>query len=849
MENNANLHRDLGGGAPCSPISGETVGIKVTEVVKGAGDSCKNSEPSTISTLVSSSASSNLSASTANALFGDKSDVILETAESVSVQNANVKSSGWSETSSSEQGDQLSNGMGHGLLLAPGNGEGATSKLVNKTTDGDLPSTMEQSNARITDIQTGAVKCESQEQATISPPTSLCPDKTSLTSVKPVGLICCDHVVSEGPPTESDPSPAGESRSFDSLESFSNLNSCPSSDLNSEGMEDRVLAIALQSDEYGADEAKVPCSKDRGAGQSIYHIKWIKWKEENTPIITQNENGPCPLLAIMNVLLLAWKVKMPPMMEIITAEQLMEYLGDYILDAKPKEISEAQRLNYEQKGGGRESLALALALAVALCVRRQLHTPHPHCPPPICPELALLRVVERKGVVVHRKCVLVPGASACPPNPDERADLLALGVMDYFPDTSDFFLICQLSLYSANMSDAMAVLHKLQTGLDVNVKFTGVRVFEYTPECIVFDLLDIPLYHGWLVDPQMDDIVKAVGNCSYNQLVEKIISCKQSENSELAGEGYVAEQFLNSTATQLTYHGLCELTSSVQEGELCVFFRNNHFSTMTKFKGQLYLLVTDQGFLTEEKVVWESLHNVDGDGNFCDSEFRLRPPSDPDTVYRGQQDQIDQDYLMALSLQQEQQGLDLNWEQIPEGISDLELAKKLQEEEDRRASQFYQEQEQAAAAQAQGQQQPAGGDAEVGAGAAAAAVAGPAGAAGATPSPGKQPSTGERKQKKELKDKDNTLASLGQTVKPRSVSNASFVHCKNLKGLCNYSDMEPPPPPPPPPPPQPNMTLLQKQGIQRRTGTPRPGSQAPRANPFGGLDPCHAVPPPPDVHC
>lgn len=52
--------------------------------------------------------------------------------------------------------------------------------------------------------------------------------------------------------------------------------------------------------------------------------------------------------------------------------------------------------------------------------------------------------------------------------------------------------------------------------------------------------------------------------------------------------------------------------------------------------------MTDQGFLTEEKVVWESLHNVDGDGNFCDSEFHLRPPSDPETVYRGQQDQIDQ---------------------------------------------------------------------------------------------------------------------------------------------------------------------------------------------------------------
>ncbi|XP_077174081.1 ubiquitin carboxyl-terminal hydrolase MINDY-2 isoform X3 [Paroedura picta] len=267
-----------------------------------------------------------------------------------------------------------------------------------------------------------------------------------------------------------------------------------------------------------------PVPKERFPGQSLYHLKWVRWKEQNTPVVTQNENGPCPLLAIMNALLLAWKVKLPPMMEIITAEQLMEYLGDYILDAKPKEISEIQRLNYEQ-----------------------------------------------------------------------------------------------------NMSDAMAILHKLQTGLDVNVRFTGVRVFEYTPECIVFDLLDIPLYHGWLVDPQ----------------------------------------------------------------------------------GQLYLLVTDQGFLTEEKVVWESLHNVDGDGNFCDSEFHLRPPSDPETVYRGQQDQIDQDYLMALSLQQEQQSQDINWEQIPEGLSDLELAKKLQEEEDRRASQFYQEQEQAAAEAAEAEAEAA----------------------------------------------------------------------------------------------------------------------------------------------
>lgn len=49
----------------------------------------------------------------------------------------------------------------------------------------------------------------------------------------------------------------------------------------------------------------------------------------------------------------------------------------------------------------------------------------------------------------------------------------------------------------------MTVLPKLATGLDVNVRFTGVSDFEYTPECSIFDLLGIPLYHGWLVDPQV----------------------------------------------------------------------------------------------------------------------------------------------------------------------------------------------------------------------------------------------------------------------------------------------------------------------------------------------------------
>ncbi|XP_053134480.1 ubiquitin carboxyl-terminal hydrolase MINDY-1 [Hemicordylus capensis] len=348
-----------------------------------------------------------------------------------------------------------------------------------------------------------------------------------------------------------------------------------------------------------AAEAAPKAPSARPVPPDFYCVKWISWKGERTPVITQSENGPCPLLAIMNILFLQWKVKLPPQKEVITSDELMAHLGDCILSIKPQSQSEALQLNFQQ-----------------------------------------------------------------------------------------------------NVNDAMTVLPKLSTGLDVNVRFTGVADFEYTPECIVFDLLNIPLYHGWLVDPQISEMAQAVGKLSYNQLVEKIITCKHSSDPNLVTEGLIAEQFLESTASQLSYHGLCELTATVKEGELSVFFRNNHFSTMIKHKSHLYLLVTDQGFLQEEQVAWESLHSVDGDSCFCDAEFHLShalgkeaaAASDTPQEQHLNQRQVDQDYMIALSLQQQQGG---------PALSDLELAQQLQQEE-------YQQQQPppAAASPAQGRGQP-----------------------------------------------------------------------------------------------------------------------------------------------
>jgi len=100
--------------------------------------------------------------------------------------------------------------------------------------------------------------------------------------------------------------------------------------------------------------------------------------------------------------------------------------------------------------------------------------------------------------------------------------------------------------YERNVQDALGVLEKLKTGLDVNLKFNGVDQFEYTRECIIFDLLNIQLYHGWVIDPQDIELrtIVTADAPSYNQLVEKMIRQRNSEREELVREGKLNKKLI-----------------------------------------------------------------------------------------------------------------------------------------------------------------------------------------------------------------------------------------------------------------------------------------------------------------
>lgn len=219
------------------------------------------------------------------------------------------------------------------------------------------------------------------------------------------------------------------------------------------------------------------------------------------------------------------------------------------------------------------------------------------------------------------------------------------------------------------VDNATKIMPQLEFGLDVNFNFKEADNFEKTEQCKLFEFFGIRLVHGWLYDPEELELKTAIGDNTYNDLMNKLVAIEEDQDrsssqktpqpptqevvaaapaaptatttpaasdspqkkqeeppkpltQEDFNQASIIRSFLNSTRSQLTAHGLAVLQNSLKEGELCVFFRNNHFSTLTKHEGNLYILVTDIGYERERNIVWDLLATVDGSSVFCTSDFK-----------------------------------------------------------------------------------------------------------------------------------------------------------------------------------------------------------------------------------
>uniref|UniRef100_A0A7S3LPP7 MINDY deubiquitinase domain-containing protein n=2 Tax=Aplanochytrium stocchinoi TaxID=215587 RepID=A0A7S3LPP7_9STRA len=255
-------------------------------------------------------------------------------------------------------------------------------------------------------------------------------------------------------------------------------------------------------------------------------VKWMDYRGKHVPVCLQDENGPCPLLAIVNYLLLIGKLIIPENARQVNSTHLhkglSKYLTEIVLKKKEKEF---ERIEDE---------------AIIAGKRQEIN-----------------ELIEQYKV---------------------------------------------------------EVLPKLVNGLDVNLIFGGVNQFAFNRAIEIFDLFEINLYHGWVVGP--DDVAFSLLNdISYDEAIEVLIEKKGEVSADLI------QEFMDVHASQLTTQGLMKLYDTLEEGELCIFFRNNHFSNILKLNGMIYLLLTGEAYEYEPSVAWEILNDVTGATEMVSPEF------------------------------------------------------------------------------------------------------------------------------------------------------------------------------------------------------------------------------------
>ncbi|CAH2071318.1 unnamed protein product [Thlaspi arvense] len=443
-----------------------------------------------------------------------------------------------------------------------------------------------------------------------------------------------------------------------------------------------------------------------------YKTKSIQFLGRNTPIILQNENGPCPLLAICNVLLLRNNLNLNPDCYEVSQERLMiddfEFTPEcaifdlldiplyhgWIVDPQDVEAANAigsksynalmgelvalETQNVEAREGdqnpGEDSVDFAAATTAALgvpspCLSKTRSFDES---PPAAAELRRLRKGDLEEETELLQALQLSQGQGNDPAPNTHGDTTSLDSAFTFSDANQ----------TTTHGDNIYHLEQFKSD-DISCRSQHDDV----PDALTSPVSsDEPMYEG-------EECVNAVaplcadkepvyeGESLLGKRAEKTVGDCSSEGKSTDGltaeEGELIRNFMKNSASQLTFCGLFRLQEGLKERELCVFFRNNHFCTMFKYEGELYLLATDQGYLNQPDLVWEKLNEVNGDTAFMTATFKDFKIDSSTTGASGTWDERNAvtntaDYLASINNVADT-GIDVN--------SDLQLAIALQQQE------------------------------------------------------------------------------------------------------------------------------------------------------------------------
>ena len=312
-----------------------------------------------------------------------------------------------------------------------------------------------------------------------------------------------------------------------------------------------------------------PGATARNQRSETYSIKHITWVDSITasprtsPIMVQNANGPCPLLALVNALTLSTPANTnTALIETLRVREQVS-LG-LLLDAVFDELMSGRR------GDAAQEL-------------------------PDVGELYTFLVTLHTGMNVNPRFV-----------PSHLQTLNVMDASDEIPPTTPhdfrrpggFEETTEMKLYS---TFSIPLIHGWLPPRN-HPAFAALTRSARTYE----DAQNLMFR-----EEELEDKLQQQGLNPDEQLqLEDIASIKY---------------FLSSSATQLTGYGLDTITEALLPGSIAILFRNDHFGTLYKHpkSGQLLTLVTDMGYAGHDEVVWESLVDVRGEGSeFFSGDFR-----------------------------------------------------------------------------------------------------------------------------------------------------------------------------------------------------------------------------------
>ena len=420
----------------------------------------------------------------------------------------------------------------------------------------------------------------------------------------------------------------------------------------------------------------------RDDSKDFYQVKRVSFfGRKDVPIICQNENGPCPLLAIANVLLLRNAIALegsPDRPEVSTAE-LMSLLAARLLDVNDKSTSDDEMVRQNQEQNLNDAVAVLPALATGLDVNVRFRHPLDF---EFTAELAVFDLLD---VTLCHAWVAGPEHAAARDAIGARSynqlmeRLVELATAEEADAEAETIPSGEARARSAtqtnapnasnasNASNDERVEHDvdaeedaaLRAALALSLDDADTKTVPSSPTSPTSRVVSAAL--GEVVAEVAAEASDEAGSSSspregvehtQKQKQKRRANETETENDAAARdarrrERVVLDAFLESSASQLTRAGLRDARDAVKERELAVFFRNNHFATVFKLDGALYLLATDQGYLREPDVVWETLcaaerpkPNAAEEGAFVDAAFApFAPRAEPSVgARRGDED-------------------------------------------------------------------------------------------------------------------------------------------------------------------------------------------------------------------